>query len=134
MNDLDPYAGSRYDPLTQHVLNMREAVQLPESAARLVAESAAMFEEAQQRTAGRPYSVARVVRAAIAGEASTALSARQARSSRTGPASRTAQTSRGFPGASSRRRCICRSARCSPAPERRAAISSRRALSTRWLR
>jgi HK97 family phage major capsid protein len=68
MNDhLDPYASSRYDPLTRHVVNLNEAGQLRESAARLVAESAAMFKEANERTAGRRYSVARVINAAITG-------------------------------------------------------------------
>jgi hypothetical protein len=61
MNELDPYVHTRYDPLTQHVLNMKEAVQLRESAARLVQESAAMFEEATERTGGRRYSVVRMI-------------------------------------------------------------------------
>jgi hypothetical protein len=61
MNEIDPHAATRYDPLTRHVLALNEATQLRESAARLVKESAAMFEEAQARTAGRRYSVVRVV-------------------------------------------------------------------------
>jgi hypothetical protein len=61
-----PYS-SGFDPLTQHVVNMNEALQLRQSAERLVRESAQMFTEASQRTAGRRYSVTRVINATIIG-------------------------------------------------------------------
>jgi hypothetical protein len=64
MNELDPYAATRYDPLTRHVLALNEAAQPAKAPRAGEKESAAMFEEATARTAGRRYSVVRVIDAA----------------------------------------------------------------------